>query len=138
MLMSDIINEAGESEAGLTASPKLVHVLRTLIGQADQNGDKLFLHFDKPQPNDIRTDSRNLDLNKIMQNVGGEQFDYETFKAAYDTDARVKTMVANFSEKGIEPKTKETPSDSPVASGQADPNAGSSMAKSATDLGDNL
>ena len=131
MLMSDIINEAGESEAGLTASPKLVHVLRTLIGQADQNGDKLFLHFDKPQPNDIRTDSRNLDLNKIMQNVGGEQFDYETFKAAYDTDARV-------SEKGIEPKTKQTPSDSPVASGQADPNAVSSMAKSATDLGDNL
>ena len=97
MLMSDIINEADE----VTASPKLVHVLRTLIGQADQNGDKLFLHFEKPQPNDIRTDSRNLDLNKIMQNVGGEQFDYETFKAAYDTDARVKTMVANFSEKGI-------------------------------------
>ena len=137
MLMSDIINEAGE-EVGLTASPKLVHVLRTLIGQADQNGDKLFLHFDTPLPNDIRTDARNLDLNKIMQNVGGEQFDYETFKAAYDTDARVKTMVANFSEKGIEPKTKETPSDSPVASGEADPNAVSSMAKSATDLGDKL
>ena len=137
MLMSDIINEAGE-EVGLTASPKLVHVLRTLIGQADQNGDKLFLHFEKPQPNDIRTDARNLDLNKIMQNVGGEQFDYETFKAAYDTDNRVKSMIANFSEKGIEPKTKEAPSDSPVASGEADPNAVSSMAKSATDLGDKL
>ena len=137
MLMSDIINEAGE-EVGLTASPKLVHVLRTLIGQADQNGDKLFLHFEKPHPNDIRTDARNLDLNKIMQNVGGEQFDYETFKAAYDTDNRVKSMIANFSEKGIEPKTKETPSDSPVANGEADPNAVSSMAKSATDLGNKL
>jgi hypothetical protein len=47
-------------------------------------------------------------------------------------------MIANFSEKGIEPKTKESPSDSPVASGEADPNAVSSMAKSATDLGDKL
>ena len=31
-----------------------------------------------------------LDINKLMQNIGGEQFDYGTFKAAYDTDPRVK------------------------------------------------
>ena len=27
-----------------------------------------------------------------MQNVGAEAFDYGTFKAAYDTDPRVKAM----------------------------------------------
>ena len=133
MLVGEILKEAEDSVA-----PRLVQVLRTLIAQADTKREKLFLHFTKPLPNDIRNDARNLDLNKLMQNVGAEQFDYETFKAAYDTDARVKTMVANFSEKGIEPKTKEQPSDSPVASGEADPNAVSNMAKSATDLGDKL
>ena len=72
-----------------------------------------------------------------MQNVGGEQFDYGTFKAAYDTDPRVKTMVANFSEKGIEPKTKETiQSDTPQQDAEGDKVA--QMAKSATNLGDNL
>lgn len=133
MLVGEILKEAEDSIA-----PRLVQVLRTLIAQADSKREKLFLHFTKPLPNDIRNDARNLDLNKLMQNVGAEQFDYETFKAAYDTDARVKTMVANFSEKGIEPKTKEQPTDSPVASGEADPNAVSNMAKSATDLGDKL
>ena len=133
MLVGEILKEAEDSVA-----PRLVQVLRTLIAQADTKREKLFLHFTKPLPNDIRNDARNLDLNKLMQNVGAEQFDYETFKAAYDTDARVKTMVANFSEKGIEPKTKEQPTDSPVASGEADPNAVSNMAKSATDLGDKL
>tara|TARA_Y100000389_G_C17397294_1_gene483308 strand:+ start:476 stop:877 length:402 start_codon:yes stop_codon:yes gene_type:complete len=133
MLVGEILKEAEDSVA-----PRLVQVLRTLIAQADSKREKLFLHFTKPLPNDIRNDARNLDLNKLMQNVGAEQFDYETFKAAYDTDARVKTMVANFSEKGIEPKTKEQPTDSPVASGEADPNAVSNMAKSATDLGDKL
>ena len=133
MLVGEILKEAEDSIA-----PRLVQVLRTLIAKKKKKSEKLFLHFTKPLPNDIRNDARNLDLNKLMQNVGAEQFDYETFKAAYDTDARVKTMVANFSEKGIEPKTKEQPSDSPVASGEADPKAVSNMAKSATDLGDKL
>ena len=72
-----------------------------------------------------------------MQNVGGEQFDYGTFKAAYDTDPRVKTMVANFSEKGIEPKTSEK-IDSDTPQQDADSNKVAQMAQSATNLGDNL
>jgi hypothetical protein len=103
MLMSEILKE----EEATTTAPKLVQVLRTLIGQADQKGEKLFLHYSEPKKNDIRSDSRNINLNKLMQNVGSEQFDYETFKAAYDTDARVKSMIANFNEKGIVPKTKD-------------------------------
>jgi len=115
----------------------LVQVLRQIIGDADQKGTKVFLHFNKPLPNDIRSDAKNIDLNKIMQNVGGEQFDYGTFKAAYDTDPRVKTMVTNFSEKGIEPATKSSESDLPQQDATGD-NTVSNMAKSATDLGNNL
>jgi len=133
MLMSDILKEDE-----ITASPKLVHVLRTIIGQADQKGEQLFLHFSQPKGEDLRSDARNIDLNKLMQNVGGEQFGYDTFKAAYDTDARVKSMIANFSEKGIEPKTKKTPSDTPQADSQDGGKTVSQMAKSATNLGNNL
>ena len=70
-----------------------------------------------------------------MQNVGGEQFDYGTFKAAYDTDPRVKTMVKNFSEKGIELKTKKAATDTPQADGQPGDTTVAQMAKSATDVG---
>ena len=103
--------EAGEPQA--SASPKLVQVLRTVIGDADQKGVSVFLHFNTPTANDIRSDAKNLDLNKLMQNVGAEQFDYGTFKAAYDTDPRLKAMIQNFSEKGIEPKTKKQATDTP-------------------------
>ena len=133
MRVSEILKE----EEPTTLAPKLVQVLRTIIGQADQKGEKIFLHFTKPQPNDIRSASKNINLNKLMQNVGGEQFDYETFKAAYDTDNRVKTMIANFSEKGIVPKTKEQPDDTPQGYTTGN-NEVSKMAKSATDLGKDL
>jgi hypothetical protein len=72
-----------------------------------------------------------------MQNVGAEQFDYGTFKAAYDTDERLKSLVQNFSEKGIEPATKEQSTDTPQGD-TADSNAVAKMAKSATDIGDKL
>ena len=124
-----------EVDAGSTG--KLVNILRTIIASADQNGTAVYLHFKKPTSETIKQGAKNLDLNKIMANVGGEQFDYGTFKAAYDTDPRVKTMVANFSEKGIEPKTKETiQSDTPQQDPEGD--AVGQMAKSATNLGDKL
>ena len=125
------INEVTDS------SSKLVQVLRTVISSADRKGTPLFLHFTKPKEENIKQGAKNLDLNKLMQNVGGEQFDYGTFKAAYDTDPRIKTMVANFSEKGIEPKTSETID----SSGPQQDTSGdevSKMAKNATNLGDNL
>jgi|AntAceMinimDraft_6_1070360.scaffolds.fasta_scaffold09188_8 hypothetical protein len=127
--------EAGEPQA--STSLKLVQVLRTVIGDADQKGVSVFLHFNKPTVNDIRSDAKNLDLNKLMQNVGAEQFDYGTFKAAYDTDPRLKAMVQNFSEKGIEPKTKKQATDTPQGD-TAGSNTVAKMAKSATDIGDKL
>ena len=127
--------EAGEPQA--SASPKLVQVLRTVIGDADQKGVSVFLHFNTPTANDIRSDAKNLDLNELMQNVGAEQFDYGTFKAAYDTDPRLKAMIQNFSEKGIEPKTKKQATDTPQGD-TAGKDTVSKMAKSATDVGAKL
>ena len=116
---------------------KLVQVLRTLISAADRKNTSLFLHFQKPTKQNLNPDSQNLDLNKIMQNVGGEQFDFRTFKAAYDTDPRIKTMVKNFNAVGVEVKTAKNNDKDQM---QQDPagNDIEKMAKRATDLGDNL
>jgi len=74
-----------------------------------------------------------------MQNVGAEQFDFGTFKAAYDTDPRVKTMVKNFDKVGIEPKTAKTlDNDGPMAEPEGGADSVSQMAKRATDVGDKL
>lgn len=131
MKMSDLLEEAVQPS-------KLVQVLRTVIGDADQKGVSVFLHFSKPSANDIRSDAKNLDLNKLMQNVGAEQFDYGTFKAAYDTDPRLKAMIQNFSEKGIEPKTKKQATDTPQGDSQTGGDKVAQMAKSATDVGAKL
>ena len=113
-------------------------VLRTLISRSDRKGTPLILHFPKTKSKDAKKQgAKNLNLNKIMQNVGGEMFDYGTFKAAYDTDPRIKTMVKNFNSDGVEPKTKQ---DTETGTPQQDAQGKTvgQMAKSATDLGDKL
>ena len=111
--------------------------LRTVKGAADQKGKPAFLHFEKPKTENIKQDSINIDLNKVMQNMGGEAFVYDTFKNAYDSDPRIKEMVNNFSAAGIELKTKED-AEQGATSAQDGSNTVSQMAKSATDLGDKL
>jgi hypothetical protein len=125
-------------EVDVGSTSKLVQVLRTVINSADQKGTAGYLHFQKPTKENIKQGAKNLDLNKLMQNVGGEQFDYGTFKAAYDTDSRVKTMVNNFSAEGVEPKTKETVDKGDTPQQDAEGDKVGQMAKSATDLGDKL
>lgn len=102
----------------------------------------VFLHFDSNPPADkIKNGSMNLNLNKLMQNVGAEQFDFGTFKAAYDTDPRIKTMIKNFDKDGIEPKTKNTREDEPPVTNTDDAQSATSvaqMAKRATDLSNDL
>ena len=116
---------------------KLVQVLRTIISSADDQNLSVFLHFDTPpKKENIKQDAKNLDLNKLMQNVGGEQFDYGTFKAAYDSDPRVKTMVNNFSKAGIEPKTANMIDDQEQQDTGGDEVA--QLANSGADLGDQL
>ena len=126
------------SEVDAGSSSRLIEILRTVIAAADQKGSSVFLHFQKPKKEDIKQGSKNLDINKLMQNVGGEQFDYGTFKAAYDTDPRIKTMVHNFSQQGIEPKTKKNIDSGDAPQQDAGGDKVASMAKSATDLGDKL
>ena len=83
------------------------------------------MHFDKPRPEAIKKGAKNVDLNKLMQNVGAESFDFGTFKAK------------NFSKYGIEPKTKnELDNGDDVSVGAGNDNTVSNMAKSATDLKD--
>ena len=126
------------SEVDAGSSSKLVNILRTVIASADQQGTGLFLHFKKPTKEQIKAGVKNLDINKLMANVGGEQFDYGTFKAAYDTDPRIKTMVKDFSQQGIEPKTKKTINSDTGPTPDGGAAKVSQMAKSATNLGDKL
>ena len=43
-----------------------------------------------------------------MQNQGIQQFNYDTFKAAYDADPRLQELVKNFDKNTIELKQSET------------------------------
>ena len=113
-----------------------MQVLRTVIGSADQNGHAAFLHFNKPQQQDIKQGAKNLDLNKLMSNVGTPQFDFGTFKAAYDTDARVKSMVKNFDKIGIEVKTQAELEGEPSSTAPEGGDKVGQMAKNAVDLKD--
>tara|TARA_R110000803_G_scaffold52688_1_gene108429 strand:- start:130 stop:426 length:297 start_codon:yes stop_codon:yes gene_type:complete len=98
------------------------------------------LHFDKPNPQDIKQGVKNLDLNKLMQNVDGESFNYESFTNAYETDPQVKTMVRNFNKRGIDPETEEGSDEisQPGDNKTAGDKKVSQMAKSATDIGNDL
>jgi len=107
-----------------------------IIADADSKGISVFLNFNKKNKVN-KPNTKNIDFNAIMQNLGSEEFDYGTFKAAYDTDPRVKTMTNNFNKDGIEPKTAKTidSKTNDVDQGKDDVEQ---MAKNATDLGDKL
>ena len=115
---------------------KLLQVLKTVIADADAKGNAVFLHFQEPQEDQIRSDMTNINLNKLMANIGGEAFDFETFKSAYDNDSRIKDLIQNFNEKGIEPKTKaQDKFDAPGDTTNSD--SVSKAAKRAVDLSPN-
>ena len=69
-----------------------------------------------------------------MKHAGREQFDYRTFKAAYDSDPRLKSMIKNFNQDGI---TLKTDVDNDTTAPQEDPGNAkvSQMAKRATKIG---
>lgn len=111
-----------------------MQVLRTVVSSADAKNQSVYLHFNKPRPEEIKKGSKNIDLNKLMQNVGAESFDFSSFKQLYDTDPRIKAMIKNFDKRGIEPKTKnQMDTDEPIAPGG---DSIDTMAKRATDLKD--
>ena len=63
-----------------------------MIGRADSKGQSAYLSFEA--------------LNRLMQNMGGEVFDYDSFKTQYDDPkSGLKAMVDKFDAKGITLKT---------------------------------
>lgn len=74
-------------------------------------------------------------LDKYMRNQGKGNFDYETFKAMYDSDPRLKQLVTNFDQDKIEFKQSEVDDveNLPGNPGRPGDTVGQ-MAKNATDL----
>lgn len=71
-----------------------------------------------------------------MLNLGNPQFNYDSFKAAHDHDNRVKQLIKDFTQDTVELKTSEVDDLKPKT--RSSRNTVKSMAKKATNLGDNL
>ena len=61
-----------------------------------------------------------------MDNMGAEEYSQETFKAAYDQDPQIKSLVASFDPEGVTLKGGEEPQQ------PAQDNTVDQMAQSAT------
>ena len=66
------------------------------------------------------------ELNKFMDNMGAEEYNQDTFKAAYDQDPQIKGLVTSFDPEGVTLKGGEQPQQ------PAQDNTVDNMAKSAT------
>lgn len=66
------------------------------------------------------------ELNGYMDNMGAEEYNQDTFKAAYDQDPQIKSLVSSFDPEGITLKGGEEPAQ------PAQDNTVDNMAKSAT------
>lgn len=72
----------------------LVLLMRNLVAQANSKNQPSYLSW--------------AALNNLMQNVGEEQFDYDSFKAAYDANPIVQNLVFQFDNRGVTLKTRAT------------------------------
>jgi hypothetical protein len=70
----------------------LIRVLNNLKGRADS----------KNQPAKFSWQA----MSQMMQNITGQQVDYDAFKAEFDANPQMKNIVDNFDENGITIKTK--------------------------------
>ena len=93
----------------------LVLLLRNQVSQADRQQQPSYLSWDA--------------LNSVMQNIGDEQFDYDSFKNSYDTNPMIKQLVQRFDARGVELKTKTK---NPKKAQPAGKSEISKMAKAAT------
>ena len=66
-----------------------------------------------------------------MQNVGDEEFSYDSFKQAYDSDPLTQGLVSRFDQNGIELKTKVSNTDTAPSDAELDGSGVSQMAKHA-------
>lgn len=72
-------------------------------------------------------------LDRYMRNIGDQQFNYESFKAVYDTDPKIQRIVQDFDQETITLKSNEV--DDLAGGAEAGANHISTMAKRATNLG---
>lgn len=70
-----------------------------------------------------------------MRSAGVQQFSYETFVAAHQSDPRLQKIVTNFNKDQIDFKQSEVDD---LNAPQGDDNDVAQMAQRATDLGDKL
>ena len=78
-------------------------------------------------------------LDKYMRNQGKGNFDYESFKAMYDTDPRLQQLVTNFDQDKIEFKQSEVDDVEKIKGNPGRPSdTVGNMAKNATDVGAEL
>ena len=78
-----------------------------------------------------------IKLDKFMQNQGRGSFDYDTFKAAYDSDPKLQELVKDFDQKQISFKKDEVDDLDNLPGNPGRPgNTVSKMAKNAVDLKD--
>lgn len=92
--------------------------MKNLIGRADT----------KNRPANFTWD----ELNKYMTNIGQVEFDYDTFKQAYDTDPALKAIVHRFDQNGVELKSKQSGKNVAPSDADLDSTVVKQMAKAAT------
>ena len=85
--------------------------------------DKGFLEFNIKQ------------LNKYMLNMGSQQFSYEVLRAAFDSDPKIQNIVKDFDHQKV--TLKDSEADDLEAQEPTDGDSVSTMARNATDLGNN-
>lgn len=96
----------------------MVLILKSLIGKSDQRNIPGKFTWDE--------------LNRFMNNIGEEEFDYETFKLTYDANPSLKTLIARFDQNGVELKTKKQDVDTAPSDAQQGSDQVNQMAKRAT------
>jgi hypothetical protein len=67
-----------------------------------------------------------------MVNAGQEEFSYDSFKMAYDSDPVIQALTHRFDQNGVELKTKAGNNDTAPSDAEDDKTAVTSMAKRAT------
>lgn len=89
-----------------------------MIGRADVKNRSAVLTWDQ--------------INRYARNMGNDDFNYDTFKIAYDSDPLTQGLVNRFDKNGVELNTKAGNNDVAPSDATADRNTVSTAAKRAT------
>ena len=98
-----------------SSNDNLVLLMRNLVAQANSKQQPSYLSW--------------AALNSLLQNVGDEQFDYDSFKQVYEANPMLKKLVYKFDGRGVELKTYGT--DPKASKGGKKETSISKMAKNA-------